>query len=95
MLSARNRLRTHYNELIGEMNSNVTLSFTFDGNLVGDIGEAIAVTLFGIQLVDVSSTEGFDGYAKDGRTVQVKATGTDRGPAFRNTQARADHLLFF
>lgn len=73
----------------------VELKFTLDGNLVGDIGEAIAAELFGVTLVETKSTEGIDGYAVDGRTVQVKATGTGRGPAFRCTETRADHLLFF
>lgn len=68
---------------------------TLDGNLVGDIGEALAAKFFDIRLVDAKSTEGIDGFAPDGRTVQVKATGTSRGPAFRQTQTRADHLLFF
>jgi hypothetical protein len=75
--------------------SEIDLKFTLDGNLVGDIGEAIAAELFGIRLVETKATEGIDGYAKDGRTVQVKATGTGRGPAFRCTETRADHLLFF
>ena len=38
--------------------------------------------------------EGVDATAPDGRTVQIKATGTRRGPAFRCTGIRADHLLF-
>nr|WP_157099086.1 hypothetical protein [Novosphingobium rosa] len=62
---------------------------------MGDIGEAIAAELFGVRLVETKSTEGIDGYARDGRTVQVKATGTKRGPAFRQTETRAHHLLFF
>lgn len=38
---------------------------------------------------------GIDGHAPDGRSVQVKASGTNRGPAFRMVDTRADHLLFF
>lgn len=87
LVAARNRLRDHY--------ASVGLQFTLDGNLVGDLGEAIAAELFGISLVKARSTAGFDGYAPDGRTVQVKATGVNGGPAFRMTEARADHLLFF
>lgn len=34
-------------------------------------------------------------YAPDGRSVQIKATGTRRGPAIRPRATRADHLLFF
>jgi len=96
LVSARNKQRTHYNALLKAQGSNAELKFTLDGNLVGDLGEAIAVELFGIQLLETKSTEGIDGYAPDGcTTVQVKATGTKRGPAFRHTETRADHLLFF
>jgi hypothetical protein len=47
------------------------------------------------RVVETRSAEGVDGYAPDGRTVQVKATGTGRGPAFRCTEICADHLRFF
>lgn len=87
LVAARNKLRSHY--------ASVGLKFTLDGNLVGDLGEAIAVELFGLQLVESRSTAGIDGRAPDGRTVQVKATGTGSGPAFRQIETRAQHLLFF
>lgn len=87
LVAARNRLREHYVA--------AGLDFTLDGNLVGDLGEAIASELFGIKLVPRRSTEGIDGFAPDGRTVQIKATGTGRGPAFRLVETKADHLLFF
>lgn len=86
LVSARNRLREHYKA--------ANLKFTLDGNLVGDIGEAIAAELFGLKLVPANGT-GIDGHAADGRSVQVKATGTGRGPVFRHVDTRADHLLFF
>ncbi|MBK6803146.1 hypothetical protein [Novosphingobium sp.] len=95
MVQARNAVRDHYHRVLRELGSEVDLGFTLDGNLIGDIGEALAAELFGIRLVETRSTEGIDGYARDGRTVQVKATGTGRGPAFRCTETRADHLLFF
>ena len=95
MLLARDHVKSHFNDVISKSGSNVHLKFTFDGNLIGYIGEALAVELFGIRLIQSASAEGIDGYARDGRTVQIKATGTDRGPAFRNTQVRADHLIFF
>jgi hypothetical protein len=96
LISARNEVRTHYNDLIQQSGGATKLSFTLDGNLVGDIGEALAVELFGIRLVDQRSAEGIDGYTADNLTsVQIKATGTGRGPAFRNTETRAKHLLFF
>lgn len=95
LVASRNKLRDHYQAMLEAKGGTAQLHFTFDGNLVGDIGEALAAELFGIRLIDTKSTEGIDGYAPDGRTVQVKATGTGRGPAFRQTQIRADHLLFF
>ena len=84
LVRARNRLRDHY--------QGIDLRFTFDGNLVGDLGEAVAAELFGLRLTG-RSNEGIDGYAADGRSVQVKASGTKRGPAFRPVDTRASHLL--
>ena len=85
LVLARNRLRDHYRS--------AALEFTLDGNLIGDIGEAVAAELFGLTLSPRNGT-GIDGHAPDGRSVQVKATGTNRGPAFRMVDTRADHLLF-
>lgn len=95
LVRARKEVRDHYLEMLRSQGSDVHLEFTLDGNLVGDIGEALAAQFFGIRLVHRKSTEGIDGYALDGRSVQVKATGTGRGPAFRCVERRADHLLFF
>ena len=86
LVQARGALRDHYRRVLREQGSEVDLGFTLDGNLIGDIGEALAAELFGVRLVETRSTEGIDGYARDGRTVQVKATGTGRGPAFRCTE---------
>ena len=86
LVAARNKLREHY-ALAG-------MKFTLDGNLVGDIGEAVAAELFGIGLLSRNQT-GIDGHAPDGRTVQIKATGTGNGPQFRFVDVKADHLLFF
>lgn len=96
LIEARNAVRDHYRKKLHSQGSTAELKFTLDGNLVGDLGEALAADLFGIRLVDTKSTVGIDGYAPDGvTTVQVKATGTGRGPAFRQTETRADHLIFF
>ena len=96
LAGARNRLREHYRAKLARRGVDLTLRFAFDGNLVGDLGEALAVDLFGVELVSGRSTEGIDGHTADGRrSVQVKATGSGRGPAFRRTETRADHLLFF
>jgi hypothetical protein len=86
LIEARNALKAHF--------SAVDLHFTLDGNLVGDLGEAVAAELFGLELTG-RSNEGIDGYAPDGRSVQVKASGTKRGAAFRPVETCADHLLFF
>ena len=96
LAGARNRLRDHYRAKLARRGIDLTLRFTFDGNLVGDLGEALAVDLFGVELVSRRSTAGIDGHEPDsGRSVQVKTTGTGGGPAFRRTETRADHLLFF
>lgn len=96
LIQSRNLLRDHYNRKLRARGSEVQLSFTLDGNLIGDLGEALAADLFDIMLVDTRATEGIDGFfGPDGRSVQVKATGTNRGPASRQTETRADHLLFF
>ncbi len=87
LVAARNRLRDHYKA--------AGLKFTLDGNLVGDLGEAIGAELFGIILTPARGAAGIDGVARDGRTVQIKATGRRRGPAFRLVETKADHLLFF
>lgn len=86
LVEARNALKARY--------ANTDLRFTFDGNLVGDLGEALAHELYGIRLTQ-RAEEGVDGHAPDGRSVQIKASGTKRGPTFRNTRKRADHLIFF
>jgi hypothetical protein len=95
-VKARDEVSRHYHQIMEERGSSATLKFTLDGNLIGDIGEAIAVQLFGVKLHERKAAAGTDGLTLDGKhTVQVKATGTNRGPAFRNTEKRADFLLFF
>ena len=89
LVKAREAMREHYRAAHGDR-----LSFTFDGNLVGDIGEALAVEYYGVQLSHRGGP-GVDGLASDKTTVQVKATGTDRGAAFRDTEVHAHRLLFF
>ena len=89
LVSAREAMRDHYRPVHGDR-----LLFTFDGNLVGDIGEALAVEYFQIQLSRKCGA-GADGVAPDGTTVQVKATGTGRGAVFRDTELHAHRLLFF
>jgi len=96
LFQARNAVRNHYRKALTAQGCDVELNFTLDGNLVGDIGEALAVQLFGIRLTSSRSTEGVDGYLPDtDKTVQVKSTGTGRGPAFRATRMKSEYLLFF
>lgn len=63
LVAARNRLRGHY--------AAVGLKFTIDGNLIGDLGEAIAAELFGIVLTPGRVVEGIDGHAADGRSAEA------------------------
>jgi hypothetical protein len=88
LLTARDNLRERY--------AASGLSFTLDGNLVGDIGEAIASELYGIELA-ARCGPAIDGFSPGPhrRSVQVKASGTFRGPVFRKHDVGADHLLFF
>jgi hypothetical protein len=74
LVPARNRLQEHYVA--------VNHKFTLNGNLVGDISEAVSAQLFGLTLSSRNGT-GCDGWVPDGRTVQVEATGTKIGPPFR------------
>lgn len=94
LFAARNKVRAHYGAVLKAAEEEVTLDFTFDGNFVGDLAQAIAVEMFGVKLTPAKKLEGIDGFAPDGRSVQIKATGRALGPAFRMTKVRADHLLF-
>lgn len=70
------------------------LTFTLDGKLVGDIGEAVIAEAYGVKLCR-QRTPGVDGYAADGRSVQIKATGLAKaGPAFTPGEGIADHFIF-
>lgn len=74
--------------------SSTRLTFTLDGKLVGDIGEAVAAAAFGLTICE-RRTAGVDAHAPDGRSVQIKATGkSDAGPSFTPGEGTADHLLF-
>jgi hypothetical protein len=71
------------------------LEFSFDGNLVGDFGEACAVEEYGMKLVEGRANEGFDGYAPNSeKTIQVKTKGPSTNRiAFSYSKTEADHLL--
>ena len=70
-----------------------SLRFTLDGRLVGDIAEATAADAFGLKLCE-KRTPGADALTLDGRTVQIKASGIGKGPAFTPGEGRADFLIF-
>jgi hypothetical protein len=75
--------------------SGTGLKFTLDGRLVGDIAEALALEHFDLVLPK-KRRGGVDALTKNGRTVQVKATGKEKsGPAFTPGEGFADYLLFF
>jgi hypothetical protein len=70
------------------------LAFTLDGKLVGDIGEALAAEAFDLVLCE-RRTKGVDAHTRDGRSVQIKATGGAKtGPAFTPGEGVAEQLLF-
>jgi hypothetical protein len=69
------------------------LRFTLDGRLVGDIAEAITTAAFDLTHCE-KRTAGVDAHAPNKRSVQIKASGINKGPAFTPGQGRADHLIF-
>ncbi|WP_245441465.1 DUF6998 domain-containing protein [Rhizobium phaseoli] len=87
LVHARNELRKRYQKF--------GLQFTPDGNLVGDLGEAIAAELFDLQLVDRRGTKGIDAYTREStpRSVQIKATGRGDSLIFTHNDQPADMLI--
>ncbi|MEI5678945.1 MULTISPECIES: DUF6998 domain-containing protein [unclassified Mesorhizobium] len=85
LIHARNDLRRRYGQ--------TGLRFTLDGNLVGDLGEAIAAELFDLAIVERRGLKGVDARTKDGRTVQIKATGRGDSFVFTHSDERADWLI--
>ena len=51
--------------------------YTPDGHMIGSIGEALAASYYGLELVPASA-ETLDAWAADGRLVQIKATQISR-----------------
>jgi hypothetical protein len=85
--AAQQALAVHY--------ADTGLKFTLDGRLVGDIAEALALQHFDL-LPPEKRTGGVDALTKEGKSVQVKATGKEKsGPAFTPGKGFADYLLFF
>ncbi|MDW9679677.1 DUF6998 domain-containing protein [Sinorhizobium meliloti] len=69
-------------------------TFTLDGKLLGDIGEALVADAYGLS-PPRKRAPGIDAYAVDGRSVQIKATQDENaGPAFAPGKGVANHLIF-
>lgn len=85
MVHARNTLRQRY--------SRFGLRFTLDGNLVGDLGEAVAAEHFHLNLVDTRAFKAIDAYDAQNRSVQIKATGRGKTFAFTHSEPCADRLI--
>jgi hypothetical protein len=87
LVHARNELRRRY-EVYG-------LKFTPDGNLVGDLGEAIAAELFDLRLIDRRGAKSIDAYTREtvSRSVQIKATGRGDSLIFTHSDSPADILI--
>ena len=90
LFKARDKLRRSLNSIEQDR-----LPFAFDGNLVGDLGEWIAIEDYGMELAR-TGLAGIDGVI-DGQTVQVKATITGKQAAFRYLSGAnfAERLLVF
>ena len=67
-------------------------SFTPDGHMVGSIGEALAAVRFGLTLAP-ASTEGIDAHDPQGRPVEIKATGGNKGVNLRGFEAKAEFVV--
>lgn len=85
LVHARNMLRNRY--------EHHGLNFTLDGNLVGDLGEAVAAELFNLKLVDTRAFKAIDAYDAENRTVQIKASGRGKAFAFTHSELCADRLI--
>lgn len=85
LVHARNLLRERYSEF--------GLSFTLDGNLVGDLGEAVAAELFGLQLVPTRGQQAVDAIGPQGLTIQIKATGRGKSLTFTHSPEPAAWLI--
>lgn len=85
LIHARNMLRNRF--------KHHDLSFTLDGNLVGDLGEAVAAELFGLKLVPTRAFKAVDAYDTENRSVQIKASGRGKTFAFTHSELCADRLI--
>lgn len=69
--------------------------FTLDGSALGELGEVVARTRYGIRLHDCQNEKGCDALVpNDDRCVEVKIT-QDKSVAISAHEAVPDHLLVF
>jgi hypothetical protein len=86
LCAAHQEVVTHY--------ARTGLKFTLDGRLVGDLAEAIALELFDI-VPCKARTNGADAEVRgSGALVQVKSSGSGRGPTYSKGEGTASYLLF-
>lgn len=85
LIHARNLLRKRY--------EHYGLRFTLDGNLVGDLGEAVAAELFELKLVDTRAFKAIDAFDAENRSVQIKATGRGNAFVFTHSDLCAERLI--
>ena len=85
----------HSQQALANYYAQTGLKFTLDGRLVGDIGEALALEHFDLELPP-KRTKGVDALTASGQSVQIKASGLkNSGPAFTPGTGIAHYLLFF
>ena len=80
MVRTRELIRELF-RITGELTEMTARPFTPDGHLVGSLGEVIAASAYGLDL-EPPSTKACDAKDKNGRSVEIKATFSDR-VAFR------------
>ena len=85
LVHARNELRRRYGHF--------GLEFTPDGNLVGDLGEAVAAELFELRLAERRGLKAVDAYTSTGQSIQIKASGRGKAVPFTHSEVPADWLL--
>ena len=92
---AKEKVRMHYEYLNSRLPEKKRLKFTLDGRLVGDVGEAIALDLFDLDVPE-KRAGGVDAITRGAKskTVQIKVSGRQNGgAAFSPGKKKADHLI--
>ena len=66
--------------------------FTPDGHLIRSIGEVTAADRYGLTLT-TASTKGIDAHDSEGRPVEIKCTGKNKGVALRGYEPSAERFI--